>query len=87
MNQAAEFIKTYVNVMVEHRSDGTKTPIEIRFDDGRKFEIDKVTDRRRAAATKVGGTGIRYTIFIRGQERKLFEDEDRWFVEAFGGRA
>jgi len=83
VNQQPSFIKTYVNVIVQHNSDGSKTPLEIRFDNGRRFEIDRVTERRRAAATKVGGTGIRYTIFIRGQERKLFEDEGLWFVEAF----
>ena len=86
MSQASEYVKTYVNVMVEHRSDGVKTPKEIRFDDGRRFEIDKVTERRRAVATKVGGTGIRYTIYVRGHERKLFEDGGLWFVEAIGGR-
>ena len=86
MSQQVEFVKTYVNVIVEHQSDGRKTPKEIRFDDGRKFEIDKVTERRRAAATKVGGTGIRYTIFIQGKERKLFEDDDLWFVEGIEGR-
>ena len=75
------YARTFVNVVVEHQSDGKKTPMQIRFDDGRRFAIDKVTERRRAAATKVGGTGIRYTIWIRGKERKLFEDDDRWFVE------
>ena len=75
------YARTFVNVVVEHQSDGRKTPMQIRFDDGRRFDIDKVTERRRAAATKVGGTGIRYTIWIRGKERKLFEDDDRWFVE------
>ncbi len=86
MSQQVEFVKTYVNVIVEHQSDGRKTPKEIRFDDGRRFEIDKVTERRRAAATKVGGTGIRYTVFIQGKERKLFEDDDLWFVEGIEGR-
>ena len=86
MSKQPEYVKTFVNVVVEHQSDGRKTPKEIRFDDGRRFEIDRVTERRRAAATKVGGTGIRYTIFIHGKERKLFEDEDLWFVEAIGGK-
>ena len=86
MSQQVEFVKTYVNVIVEHQSDGRKTPKEIRFDDGRRFEIDKVTERRRAAATKVGGTGIRYTVFIQGKERKIFEDDGLWFVEGIEGR-
>ena len=44
--------------------------------------IDRVCSRQRAAATKVGGTGIRYTIMIGGRQTYLFEDEDQWFVEA-----
>ena len=87
MSKQPTFVKTYVNVIVEHQSDGRKTPIQIRFDDGRRFDIDKVTERRRAAATKVGGTGIRYTVFIRGKQRSLFEDDGLWFVEAIGARA
>ena len=43
---------------------------------------DRVCSRQRAAATKVGGTGIRYTIMIGGRQTYLFEDEDQWFVEA-----
>ena len=37
---------------------------------------------KRCAARKVGGTGIRYTVSISGQETYLFEDEGKWFVEA-----
>lgn len=86
MSKQAEYIKVFVHVNVDHGIDGTKTPKEIRFKDGRRFEIDKVTERRRAAATKVGGTGIRYTIYIRGQQRMLYEDDNRWFVEAISSR-
>ena len=46
------------------------------------FHIDKVTDIRRAASTKVGGTGIRYTVYIDGKQSYLFEDDDKWFIEA-----
>ena len=54
----------------------------IKFEDGELYEIDRLIDRRRAHATKVGGTGIRYTVRIRNKETYLFEDEGRWFVEA-----
>ena len=36
----------------------------------------------RAAATKVLGSGTRYTVVIKGQEKYLFEEAGRWFVEA-----
>ena len=86
MSEQAGYVKAFVNVIVEHSADGKKTPMAIRFKDGRRFEIDKVTERRRAAATKVGGTGIRYTIYVKGQQRMLYEDKDLWFVEAIGAR-
>ena len=45
------YVKTYVNVVVEHRSDGKKTPREIRFDDGRRFEfVDGARVRRRSVS-------------------------------------
>ena len=44
--------------------------------------MDRLLDVRRAASTKVGGQGMRYTCRVRGREVYLFEDEGRWFVEA-----
>lgn len=76
------FRKIFVDVMVMHSKEGTKRPVCITFEDGRKFEIDKVTACRRAAASRVGGTGIRYTIVVGGRQAYLFEDDERWFVEA-----
>lgn len=77
-----KFHKVLVQVMVLVATDGTKTPLSLIFEDGKKYCIDRVCDRRRAAATKVGGTGIRYTISVLGRQTYLFEDENQWFVEA-----
>ena len=74
--------KVFVDVVVQHDKNGAKKPLCIIFEDGKKYEIDKLCAHRRAAATRVGGTGIRYTIQVQGRETYLFEDEDRWFVEA-----
>ena len=52
--------KVYVLVNTDHNPDGTCRPRFITLEDGRKFEIDRLIHRCRAAATKVGGTGIRY---------------------------
>ena len=37
---------------------------------------------RRASSNKVGGGGIRYTVQIHGQEKYLFCEGNKWFVEA-----
>ena len=74
--------RNYVEVVVRHTPEGMKEPMSITFSDGSKYEIDRVLDVRRAAASKAGGTGIRYTVRVGGNRTFLFEDEDRWFIEA-----
>ena len=76
--------KVYVEVQVKVSPEGEVRPMTIKFEDGELYEIDRLIDRRRACATKVGGTGSRYTVRIRNKETYLFEDEGRWFVEAKG---
>ena len=49
-----EAYKVYVSVFVEHRSDGTMLPREIIWEDGQKYEIDRVIDIRPAYAAKAG---------------------------------
>ena len=82
MNQPQQFRKVYVEVQLTVSPEGDVRPNTIKFEDGRVYEIDRLRHRCRAHATKVGGTGIRYTVVIRGQETYLFEDEGKWFVEA-----
>ena len=75
--------KVYVDVTAVHRADGTCRPSSIIFENGETYEIDRIKQRCRAASTKVGGTGIRYTVLIAGTETYLFDEENgRWFVEA-----
>ena len=74
--------RVYVNVIARHDEQGRVCPLEVEWEDGRRFEVDRLLDVRRAAALKAGGQGLRYTVRILGKETYLFEDEGRWFVEA-----
>lgn len=75
--------KVYVRVNADHLEDGSVHPNTITFENGETYTIDRVRDCRRAASTKVGGTGMRYTVSISGEETFLFDEENgRWFVEA-----
>ncbi len=84
--------KVYVAVKADFTENGTMLPREITWEDGTKYEIDRITDIRQAAAMKAGGQGDRYTVMLENQERYLFferpTDSDdasmvgRWFVEA-----
>ncbi len=82
--------KVYVAVKADFREDGVMLPREITWEDGHKYEIDRVTDIRQAAAMKAGGQGDRYTVMICGKQSYLFFERStnltgnnigRWFVE------
>ncbi len=74
--------KVYVEVVLKQDIDGHKRPLSIRWEDGEVYEIDRLKDVRLAASLRVGGYGLRYTVFIEGKETYLFEEDNRWFVEA-----
>ena len=83
-------IKVYVKVRVDVEADGRMLPREITWEDGRRYEIDRVTEIRQAAAMKAGGQGDRYTIWINGHQSYLYFERSlnlhgerigRWFVE------
>ncbi len=74
--------KRYVEVIARFDEDGAILPLAIVWEDGRRFEVDEILDRRRAASLKVGGTGVRYLVRIGGAETYLYYEEPRWFVEA-----
>lgn len=74
--------KQYVEVTAQFDIDGNIKPVTVLWEDGRKFDVDRVLDVRPAASLKAGGAGIRYTCRILGKQTYLFLEESRWFVEA-----
>lgn len=77
-----ERTKKYVPVVVRFEADGKLCPQIIEFDEAHKYPIDRILDVRRAACESVGGVGDRYTVRVQGQERYLWFERNRWFVEA-----
>ena len=75
--------KIYVDVNVEFTREGKLIPRSIIWEDGTVYEVQKITDIRRAACLRAGAAGIRYTIYVDGYEKHLYYgDNQRWFVEA-----
>ena len=82
--------KVYVPVEVTFREDGRMLPRGLTWEDGQRYEIDRVSDVQPAPALKAGGRGDRYTVWINGQQSYLFFERTpgmtgcapgRWFVE------
>ena len=77
--------KVYVTVTAEFTADGILLPRSFIWEDGRCYQIDRVKDKRRAASTKAGGVGERYTCIVEGKEVFLYyEDNNKWFMERAG---
>ena len=74
--------RTYVRVLVEFDEEGGVHPKRITWEDGRRFSVERVLDVRRAAATKAGGQGMRYTCRVGEKQLYLFHDDVYWFIEA-----
>lgn len=77
-------MKQYVTVELMIDEEGLMHPRAVVWEDGRRFEIAAVTDVRRAASLKAGGTGMRYTCRIGYRDTYLFYEDPKWFVDARG---
>lgn len=82
MKGIAQRKKKYVRVVSETSEDGIVTPLEIVWDTGVRYHIDRLLDRRQAHSLKTGGTGMRYTVSVGGTVTHLWYEDPRWFVEA-----
>ena len=56
-------------------------PRKFLWKDGRWYKIDRVVHAECAASTKVGGSGIRYTVMVEGMARYLYDESGKWFME------
>ena len=74
--------KVYVKVISQTDEDGKITPIRIIWENGRTYDIDKVTDIRRSYVPYTGGTAIRYTVKVMGKETFIFLENSKWFVQS-----
>ena len=70
-----------VKVTAEHDESGQVRPLFLTLTDGRKHQIDRVTDVRQATLLRGGGMQTRRTVKVCGKVAYLFEDEGWWMVE------
>ena len=67
--------------MSEQKCRKVYVPVNLDVD-AEVYEIDRLKHKCRAASTKVGVCGIRYTVMIGGHESFLYNEDEKWFVEA-----
>ena len=71
MSTVPRYIREYVDVNVDFDKDGRMLPKTLIWEDGHRYEIDRIKAIQPAPALKAGGQGDRYTIVIEGHERYL----------------
>ena len=76
-----KYVKQPVAVNVTIDEDGGVYPKKFRWKDGKTYKIDHIFKVERAASTKVGGCGLRYTILVEGKTRYLYDEDGKWFME------
>ena len=69
-----------VNVQVQFQVDkeGNTLPLQIKWSDGRVWEIGRVLHTCRSP--DLSYSGIRYTVLIGNVEKYLYQDNRRWYV-------
>ena len=77
--------KVYVDVNEDRLKDGSLIPLSFVWEDGNRYEVDRILEVRPAASLKAGGVGLRYAVRVRGRETYMFLEDDRgvskWFME------
>jgi hypothetical protein len=73
--------RIYVDVVYLQKKDETVVPLMILWEDGRKYRIDRILDRQ-IRPLENGIRGLRFSCVIQRQQRYLFREGDRWFVES-----
>lgn len=59
--------KVYIQVNAIFHSGGQLLPVSFVWEDGRRYNIDKIVSIIRLASLKAGGIGMRYTCMVRGR--------------------
>lgn len=69
--------KVYVSVEAETDILGIETPLKIKWNNNTKYNIERVIHVYRENSDLV-----KYTVLINGQQKNLFKEKDRWYVES-----
>lgn len=72
--------KYYVDVDTLIYKDGAMKPLFVHWKDHR-YRVEKILSVRELFS-RAGGCGICYTCRILGQDRRLFWERNRWFLES-----
>ncbi len=71
--------RVYVQVVCRHLENGAVIPLEMWWEDGRRWCIGRVLHTSDSPDDEY--EGIRYAVLINRSTRYLYQLGDRWYVE------
>jgi hypothetical protein len=74
--------KKYVDVLELRKKDGTLEPVEILWDDKHAYKIEK-SEYLQFGTSRAGGGGKHWRVWIHSQQRDLYLQKDKWFIETY----
>ena len=74
-----EMEKLFVDVNCDHHADGTLQPRQIKWADGRTWDIRRILYVTEPVENEF--EGIRYTVLIGSAEKYIYRTGNRWYVE------
>ena len=72
--------KIKIKVVVSNNHDGTVIPKTVIWNDGRKFDINRVLYRTTSSINEYDGIG--YTVLIGNMEKFIYQYGREWYVMA-----
>lgn len=81
-----DYEKVYIEMNETVTKDGRVLPRKFKWIEGNDeytYEIGKILEIKKTAAPHVGGLATRYKVRINGQDKCLWYEGPRWFVERF----
>ena len=75
-----ETYRHYVSMITVCDRQGILTPLTLIWDDGKRYRIDAILERKESAVTD-GQRALCYRCRIAGSQRSIFYAQARWFVE------
>ncbi len=74
-------MKQYVDVICMYQRNGQIKPLSVLWNNGCEYRIDRITQVVPATSSYSGHKGLRFTCMFGCNERYLFLDEGKWFIE------
>lgn len=70
-----------VAVIAKFPIDGIVKPVAVVWEDGRRFDVEKIVDFTQLPKMDASGFRYIYKCIIAGTDRCIYYNDDKWYLE------